>query len=91
MDETVYFNTPLAYLPNLNDSWYLDQYRQSQIVVCSGQGAWEDESLADTLSLKHILEMKNIPAWIDTWGMDVNHDWPWWRKMIPYFLDKIVE
>lgn len=91
MDETVYFNTPLAYLPNLNDSWYLDQYRQSQIVVCSGQGAWEDESLADTLSLKHILDMKNIPAWIDTWGTDVNHDWPWWRKMIPYFLDKVAE
>ena len=65
-------------------------YRESKIVICSGQGAWEDESLADTLTLKHILAEKNIPAWIDTWGTDVNHDWPWWRKMIPYFLEKIL-
>lgn len=90
MDDAVYFNTPLAYLPNLDDPWYLDQYRQSKIVICSGQGAWEEEMLHDTLEIKRILESKNIPAWIDIWGYDVNHDWPWWRKMLPYFLDRIV-
>jgi esterase/lipase superfamily enzyme len=89
-DENVYFNTPLAYLPNLNDPWYLDQYRQSQIVVCCGQGAWEDAMLADTYTLKHILEEKQIPAWIDIWGYDVNHDWPWWRVMAPYYLEHLV-
>ena len=89
MDETVYFNTPLAFLANLNDPWYLKQYRQSQIIVFSGQGAWEMDMLNDTMELKHILEMKNIPAWIDIWGQDVNHDWPWWRKMLPYGLSKM--
>lgn len=91
MDDAVYFNTPLAYLPNLEDPWYLNQYRQSKIVFCAGQGAWEDEMLRDTLEIKRILETKNIPAWVDIWGADVNHDWPWWRKMTPYFLDKIVD
>jgi len=89
MDDNVYFNTPLAYLPNLNDPWHLDQYRQSRIIVCTGQGAWEDEMLADTHELKHILEQKGIPHWIDIWGGDVNHDWPWWHKMLPYFLEKL--
>jgi esterase/lipase superfamily enzyme len=89
MDEDVYFNTPLAYLPNMNDPWYLDQYRQSRIIVCTGQGAWEDEMLADTHALKGILEAKGIPHWIDIWGGDVNHDWPWWRKMLPYFLERL--
>jgi esterase/lipase superfamily enzyme len=89
MDDNVYFNTPLAYLPNLNDSWYLDQYRHSRIIVAAGQGPWEDDMLADTLALKHILEKKNIPHWVDIWGNDVNHDWPWWHKMLPYFLDKL--
>jgi esterase/lipase superfamily enzyme len=89
MDETIYFNTPIAYLSNLNDPWYLDQYRQSKIVICSGQGAWEDESLSDTLTLKQILEEKGIPAWIDIWGSDFNHDWTWCRKMMPYFLEKL--
>jgi hypothetical protein len=26
------------------------------------------------------------PGWIDFWGYDVNHDWPWWQKMLPYIL-----
>ena len=89
MDDNVYFNTPLAYLPNLADPWHLDQYRQSRIIICTGQGAWEEEMLADTYALKQILEQKNIPHWIDIWGGDVNHDWPWWHKMLPYFLEKL--
>jgi esterase/lipase superfamily enzyme len=89
MDENVYFNTPLAYLPKLEDPWYLDQYRQSRIIVAAGQGAFEDEMLADTRALKQILDQKGIPNWIDIWGYDVNHDWPWWHKMLPYFLDRL--
>ena len=90
MDNNVYFNTPLSYLINLEDLWYLDQYRQSKIVICSGQGAWEEDMLHDTLEMKRILSQKNIPAWVDVWGIDVNHDWPWWRKMLPYFLEKLL-
>jgi len=90
MDDSVYFNTPLAFLPDLNDPWYLDRYRSSKIVICTGQGAWEEEMLHDSLNLKSILENKDIPAWVDIWGKDVNHDWPWWRKMLPYFMDQIL-
>ena len=89
MDDKVYLNSPIAYLQNLEDPWYLDLYRQSQIVVCTGQGAWEEPMIDDAHQLKGILERKNIPAWIDFWGRDVNHDWPWWRKMLPYFLTKL--
>ncbi len=89
MDERVYFNSPLAYLPELNDRWYLDQYCQSKIIVSCGQGAWEDDMLADTRQIKSLFEAKNIPAWIDIWGQDVNHDWPWWQKMMPYYLQSL--
>jgi len=90
VDDAVYFNSPLLYLPNLTDAWYLDQYRQSRIVVCAGQGAWEEAALEDMRQLEAILDAKQIPAWIDRWGSDVNHDWPWWRKQLPYFLDRLV-
>jgi esterase/lipase superfamily enzyme len=90
MDENVYFNSPIAYLSNLNDQWYIDRYHQSQIIICCGRGAWEEPILADTLALKQVLEAKDIPAWIDIWGMDVNHDWPWWRKMAPYFFERVT-
>ncbi len=82
----VYFNTPLAYLPGQNDPWYIDQYRHSQIIVCAGQGPWDEEMLADARALGAILEAKGVHAWIDVWGDDVSHDWPWWRHQMPYFL-----
>ncbi len=90
MDDLVYFNSPLAYLPGNQDEWYLSQYRQSHIIVCVGQGAWEDEMIHDTHELQRILEEKGIPFWIDYWGTDVNHDWPWWQKQLPYFLGQIL-
>lgn len=89
MDENVYFNTPLAYLSNMTDHATLERYRRSQIVVCVGQGAWEEPMIEDTQELRRILEAKSVPAWIDVWGHDVAHDWPWWRVMMPYFLNRM--
>ncbi|PKP48088.1 MAG: hypothetical protein CVT92_16405 [Bacteroidetes bacterium HGW-Bacteroidetes-1] len=89
MDDSVYFNSPLHYLRNLNDGYVLDQLRKNTIVIAVGQGAWEEEMISDTNELKAILEKKNIPAWIDYWGNDVDHDWPWWRVMVPYFVEKL--
>lgn len=89
MDDDVYLNTPLAYLPNLTDPWFLDRYRRSQIIVCAGQGAWDEDMLADARALGAILAAKGVPAWIDIWGGDVSHDWPWWRRQMPYFLDHL--
>lgn len=89
MDELVYFNTPLVYLPELQDPWFIDRYMQSTIIVCTGQGAWEEPMIADARILDDILTAKNIPHWVDFWGQDVNHDWPWWRKMMPYYLSKL--
>ena len=85
MDDNIYFNSPVAYLPGMEDAWYLDQYRQSQIIICSGQGAWEIGQ-EDARAIQRILESKNVPCWVDFWGHDVNHDWPWWRKQMPYYL-----
>jgi esterase/lipase superfamily enzyme len=89
VDDAVYFNSPLLYLPNLDDPWYLDRLREAKIAFVVGQGAWEDEMLADTRAMRDVLEAKGIPAIVDEWGDDVNHDWPWWRKMLPYYLDRL--
>lgn len=90
MNFDIYINSPTDYLKNLEDPWYLEKYRKSQIVICSGQGAWEDDTIKDTQKIAEILRAKNIPAWIDLWGQDVNHDWDWWRIQIVYFLNKIL-
>jgi esterase/lipase superfamily enzyme len=88
-DENIYYNSPIHYLPTMEDPWFLDKYRESQIIICTGQGAWEEDMMRDAQRMKSILESKHIPAWVDFWGYDVNHDWPWWRQQLPYFLGHI--
>jgi esterase/lipase superfamily enzyme len=85
----VYFNSPLTYLPGLSDHHYLDCCRDGRIIVCVGQGAWENEAIEDTRDLDTVLRTKNIPAWVDFWGYDVSHDWPWWFKQLNYFLERL--
>jgi esterase/lipase superfamily enzyme len=87
VDDAVYFNSPLLFLPSLEDPWYLDRIRAASIAIVVGQGAWEDEMLADTRALEGVLRAKGIPAIVDYWGHDVNHDWPWWRRMLPHYLE----
>lgn len=87
--EAVYYNSPLHYLAELDNLWFLNRYRQSSIIVCAGRGAWEEESIADTRKLENIFKEKNIDAWVDFWGHDVNHDWPWWYKQMKYFLGNL--
>ncbi|MBW4084505.1 esterase family protein [Paenibacillus sp. S150] len=86
MSGQVYLNSPLHYLPNLNDEYYLNAYRSSRIILCVGQGAYEDEMLHETRLLQDQLQRKAIPAQTDYWGHDVNHDWPWWNKQIHYYV-----
>lgn len=89
VDDYVYFNSPLLYLPALSDDAILQKLRSNTIVIAVGKGAWEEEMISDTEDLRQILETKNIPAWIDVWGNDVDHDWTWWRVMLPYFVEKL--
>jgi esterase/lipase superfamily enzyme len=87
-DDNVYFNNPVSYLSNLNDDYYLPILRRADaIYILSGQGAYEAPERSRELS--NILNSKGIPNTLDLWGHDVNHDWPWWRKMLPYYIDKI--
>jgi len=89
MDENVYFNSPLHYLPNLDDPRILQLYRKSDICICVGQGQWEESMMAHAYAMKKVLKDKGIPCWVDFWGQDVSHDWIWWRQQLPYFLDQL--
>src|SRR5262245_22625345 len=67
VDDGVYFNSPLLYLPGLEDRWYLDRIRVACLAFVAGQGAWEDEMLEDTRELRRILAAKGIPAIVEEW------------------------
>ncbi len=89
-DDLTYANSPIQFIPNMAaDHPWLDLYRQSNIILCSGQGAWDEEMMAHERRLESILHVKNVPVWADYWGPDVCHDWPWWRKQLPYFFSNL--
>lgn len=85
-----YMNSPLDYLPNLSDGWFLDRLRHNRLIVCSGQGAWEEPGLTDTRHLQRLFAEKGIGHWVDIWGHDVSHDWPWWLRQMPHFMGHLV-
>jgi esterase/lipase superfamily enzyme len=86
-DTNVYFNNPMDYIRNLNDDYYLPILQHADsIVITTGQGAYEAPNRSRDFSA--LLSSKGIPNLLDVWGHDVNHDWVWWRKMLPYFLGK---
>ncbi len=89
MDELVYLNSPVHYLPNTPDGHpYLALYRRHRAVLCVGQGPWElPES---TYQMRDILADRQIPAWVDVWGWDCAHDWPWWYKQTAYFVPYLL-
>jgi len=85
----VYYNSPLSYLSSSNDPWFLDQYRNSTIVIVCGQGRFEDECVADTRRLKEKFDHLQVPALFDFWGFDIDHEWPSWLRQLPNVLGRI--
>lgn len=90
LDSEAYFHSPLHYLPNLKDPWYLERFREARLIFSVGQGRWEDTSLEDLRRLQQVLNQLQVPAWFDFWGHDVDHDWEWWRRQWVHFLNHMV-
>ena len=88
--DAMYFNTPLAYVANLQGD-HLEWLRATVfLVLVCGQGMWEDTtgSLVSTRALAAALADKGIPHELDLWGHDVAHDWPWWKRQFAHHLPR---
>ena len=83
-DDDVYFNSPMSYLPDLDNEWFLSRIRKGKIHILSGQGDYEAPEASRAMSA--LLNSKSIPHDLDIWGYDMKHDWPTWRSMLPYVI-----
>ena len=86
-DDLVYNNCPVFYLDNMPwDHPWMNMYRSQKSLIVCGQGAWEDVLQESTRKLDTVCARKGIPTRFEYWGYDVNHDWPWWFKMVKTYL-----
>ncbi|MBK6291132.1 MAG: esterase family protein [Ignavibacteria bacterium] len=84
-DEDCYFNSPMDYLPNLTDQYWLNLLRSKHhIHILTGSGNYEDPNAS--VEFGRILDAKGIPFDLDVWGNDYTHDWPTWRAMLPHVI-----
>lgn len=93
MDDIAYRNDPLIYMANLpEDHPYIPLFNSADpLIICVGQGAFEDGMKESTFALREIFDRKGIRAQWEIWGHDVAHDWPWWRIQWPMFLSRVLD
>ena len=87
-DLEVYFNNPLAYVPNLEGEALERVRRNTHLVLVCGQGMWEEGCIEETRALGTALAAKAIPHELDLWGHDVSHDWGWWKRQAQHHLGR---
>lgn len=85
-DSDVYFNSPMQYLQNLNDDYFLPKLQSGRMVhIMTGSGDYETPEASRTFSA--LLDHKGISHKLHVWGHDMPHDWDTWRKMLPFILE----
>lgn len=88
VSDDVYFNNPMAFVPNLGGE-ALERIRdRTHLVLVCGRGKWEDGNVEETEAFAGMLADKGISHERDIWGRDVSHEWTWWRRQVRYHLIK---
>lgn len=90
MDDLVYLNSPVHFLQGMShDHPNIQRYNNGRGIICVGLGAWEQPET--TRRVDELCRQKGIQIWVDYWGHDVAHDWPWWHKQSAYFAPFLLE
>jgi esterase/lipase superfamily enzyme len=85
-DSNCYFNSPVHYLPNLTEPYWLSFLTgKHHVYLISGRG--ENEYPDKTIHLGQILTNMGIQHQVDIWGEEFGHNWESWNKMLPHFLE----
>jgi esterase/lipase superfamily enzyme len=81
-DDTVYFNTPLHFLPNLEQDDTLKSLRAMRVTLAVGR---DDPFVGQNVELQQILLGKCVPSELFLWDGRA-HQGGAWRRMAPFYL-----
>ena len=86
--DELYFNNPMWFVREMGEGHAKHLLHHTQIHLLTGRGSYERPDLTQRFS--QVLWDKGIPNNLDMWGHDVDHDWPWWRRMLPHYIGERV-
>lgn len=85
-DDNCYYNSPVHYLPNLHDNYWLTFLKsRHHVYLLSGKG--ENENPAESIHLSGILSQKGIPHQLDIWGEEWSHNVETWKAMLAQYVN----
>ena len=86
------YTRSVYYIGNMPaDHYYIDLYNQRKLLIVVGQGKWEGPLVESTRRLDTVMCQKGIHARFEYWGYDVDHDWPWWYKMVAVYVPQLLD
>lgn len=88
-NDDLYFNDPLAFVPNLNGQELHRVRSNAHLILVVGTGAHEDGCIPETLAMARALRSKGIPHHLGVWGRDSRHDYDWWQRQARHYLQQI--
>ncbi|MEW6765559.1 MAG: alpha/beta hydrolase-fold protein [Pseudomonadota bacterium] len=81
-DDSVYFNTPLHFLPDLHEPVLLAALRRMRVILAVGR---DDPFHGQNHELRRILCAKGVDCQIYDWDGRAHQGWAW-RRMAPIYL-----
>lgn len=86
----VYFDDPLAFVPNLDGAALERVRRHTHVTLVVGRGPAERGCITETAELGRLLEQKRIPSHLAFWGADSDHKYEWWQKQAAHYLPQLL-
>lgn len=87
--DALYFNDPLAFVPNLSGGALARVRQQAHLTLVVGRGAHEGACIPETLELAGALRHRGIPHHLAVWGQDSRHDYVWWQRQARHYLGQV--
>jgi esterase/lipase superfamily enzyme len=75
-DLTAYYNSPVAYIANMDESW-LARLRRIDWILATGE---YDFLAEDNRRFDEVLSQRGIPHYTEIWHGIYGHDWPSWNE-----------
>lgn len=88
--EALYFNDPLAFVPNLEGAALERVRRHTHLTLVVGRGAHEGGCLPETVELGNALHRKGVPSFLGVWGHDASHEYTWWKRQARHYLPQLA-